>query len=203
MLSTTSPHPKGYNGCPECGGSKSFNSPQCLKCAMAERRRTATSAFKICSQCGGDPQPISVYSKNSQRAGGIEGICFDCRKKNRTKYREKNNARAKTYYASTRQAQADRNRTHRLKRFGVSPDWYSETLNSQNGRCAICHALPLPTGKLFPIDHNHACCPDKSVCERCRRGILCARCNWALGVIENKSLLDAALLYLRRFPLIK
>lgn len=54
----------------------------------------------------------------------------------------------------------------------------------QNGLCRICDD-PL-TGDMH-VDHDPACCPARSArtCGRCVRGILCRRCNLALGMLQD------------------
>ena len=75
------------------------------------------------------------------------------------------------------------NRTHLLKRYGLTSYDYQKLFNSQNAQCAICSILiNRDTAK---IDHSHK---TGKV-----RGLLCSRCNVALGHIE-KSFNDNGLL---------
>jgi hypothetical protein len=65
----------------------------------------------------------------------------------------------------------------------------------QNGRCAICRQVETTRGpngrpRRLSIDHDHE--------TRDIRGLLCHRCNVALGLLDdNPELLDAAAGYLR------
>jgi hypothetical protein len=74
-----------------------------------------------------------------------------------------------------------------LHRYGVTPEWYDETLEAQGGHCAICPATEHGgTGKInFAVDHDHACCPGPRSCGKCVRGLLCLRCNNSLGWWET------------------
>lgn len=67
---------------------------------------------------------------------------------------------------------------------GITLDEYNAMLAAQNGRCAICFALP--EKKRLSIDHCHATLKI--------RGLLCAPCNHALGFFkdEPKRLREAA-----------
>lgn len=78
------------------------------------------------------------------------------------------------------------------KRYGITDSDYQTMLESQGGRCAICGSLD-PRGRgWFCVDHNHA---TGEV-----RGLLCAPCNAALGVLERpQAWLDAAESYLERW----
>ena len=63
-----------------------------------------------------------------------------------------------------------------LKRcYGVTPEWYAETLAAQNHGCAICGLDP--DKRRLAVDHNHT---TGQV-----RGLLCARHNVMVGVLEH------------------
>lgn len=48
---------------------------------------------------------------------------------------------------------------------------------AQGGRCAIC----LRAAERLEVDHDHRHCPGSTGCRQCVRGLLCGRCNTALG----------------------
>jgi hypothetical protein len=84
--------------------------------------------------------------------------------------------------------------THKLKRYGLTRDGFDGLLEAQGHACAMCRR-PFEDGQPIFIDHDHNCCgSEKSSCGRCVRGLLCLRCNTALGYIEKYS--DLARAYL-------
>lgn len=67
---------------------------------------------------------------------------------------------------------------------------YDHHLEEQNGVCGICAREPRP-GKLLHVDHDHDTMKF--------RGLLCSKCNQALGVFgDNESGIKRALDYLRK-----
>lgn len=64
----------------------------------------------------------------------------------------------------------------RFRKYGVTEEWYVATLAAQGGACAICRT-PNPGGKGWSIDHCHA--------SGAARGVLCPRCNTALGLFSD------------------
>ena len=83
---------------------------------------------------------------------------------------------------------------HRLARYGLTQESFDQLLEAQGRACAMCH-VPFKDGQPIFIDHDHACCPDeKRSCGACRRGLLCLKCNTALGYIEGMQTLAQAYL---------
>ncbi len=59
--------------------------------------------------------------------------------------------------------------------------------------CRLCGS----TGRRLVIDHDHGCCPGKTACGQCFRGMLCQPCNVALGMLqESPDLLRRAAEYI-------
>jgi hypothetical protein len=79
------------------------------------------------------------------------------------------------------------------RNYGITLEWYRNTLKAQNGVCAICskpESVKIK-GKLIamPVDHNHN--TGKA------RGLLCTQCNRGLGLFrDNQEILKNAILYL-------
>src|SRR6185437_1040200 len=73
---------------------------------------------------------------------------------------------------------------------------FDRILEEQDGACAIC-GEDEPTKKGWAVDHDHGCCPGAVTCGNCIRGILCSRCNQALGLFrDDQRVLRSALRYL-------
>lgn len=74
-----------------------------------------------------------------------------------------------------------------LKKFGLTPETYEELQQKQNGVCAICEKQE--TNKRLAVDHCH----NKGYI----RGLLCAKCNQALGLFsDDTKILNKAIEYL-------
>lgn len=85
-----------------------------------------------------------------------------------------------------------------LKRYSLTKDAYDDLFNKQNGVCAICKK-PEVVRKNLSVDHDHRCCPHHKSCGKCIRGLLCFRCNQALGLLnDDVFILESARLYLQR-----
>lgn len=81
-------------------------------------------------------------------------------------------------------------------RYKISEEDYLVMIESQNGRCKICCRVTLE----WHIDHDHKCCPQKgSSCGKCIRGLLCSKCNRALGLLyDNEEVLGRTVLFLNK-----
>lgn len=85
-----------------------------------------------------------------------------------------------------------------LKRFGLTVENYIDLEKSQNGVCKICN-LPEENRRRLCVDHDHSCCPDTSSCGKCVRGLICFKCNTALGMVkDNPETLQKMIDYLKK-----
>lgn len=119
----------------------------------------------------------AYYRKNRER---INGQCRERRAKNPSHFRA-----ATKRYAKARMDRMtpEQRREFRLRaQYNLSTEAYNEMLVAQGGGCAICHKPPSkPFG--LDVDHDHGTKRGNKDCAV--RGLLCRRCNIAVGVIEN------------------
>lgn len=73
-------------------------------------------------------------------------------------------------------------------RYKMTEEEYAALLQKQNGVCAICKRPPLPES-LFVVDHDHGCCSSTETCGKCVRGLIHQRCNNALGIFLDNSII--------------
>jgi hypothetical protein len=87
----------------------------------------------------------------------------------------------------------------RAATYGITPEQYEALLVAQGGGCAICGRRP--SGRRLAVDHDHACCPGKTSCGRCVRGLLCWTENkWLHHIGDNPAVAERAANYLRNPP---
>lgn len=74
--------------------------------------------------------------------------------------------------------------------FDMAPEEFERILAAQGGVCAICREV-CNSRRRLSVDHDHA--------SDVIRGLLCARCNRAIGLFrDDPALLEVAATYLRR-----
>jgi hypothetical protein len=130
---------------------------------------------KRCTKCG-EVKPLSEFYKNKRQSSGLNPSCKACKGKYYKGYlssnREKVNARNKAY----REANPDWYTNQMLKNsYNLTVSEYTEMLNAQNGVCAVCGGNN--KGKRLAVDHDHK--------TGAVRGLLCFKCNVALGFIND------------------
>jgi hypothetical protein len=83
-------------------------------------------------------------------------------------------------------------RDNELRRvYGITRDELAAMIAAQDGKCAICHGAPNGAGDRLHIDHCHN---TNKV-----RGLLCSRCNTAIGLLgDDPERAESAAAYLRR-----
>jgi hypothetical protein len=73
---------------------------------------------------------------------------------------------------------------YNLSRFNISLEDFVRMLESQGEVCAICGGIN-SNGKALSVDHDHTCCPGDRSCGACIRGLLCAKCNLVVGMMND------------------
>lgn len=131
--------------------------------------------LKHCPNCGED-KPTSGFNRNRTKPDGLSTWCRECRSAAHIDSgrgrREWERIKADPELRK-RQAAAQR-RTRLKNRYGLSEDDFDRMVKDQDGVCAICHRDP---GYRLFIDHCHK---TGKV-----RGLVCSKCNGALGWLEN------------------
>jgi hypothetical protein len=94
-------------------------------------------------------------------------------KKNRESLLEKN----KVWHKNHKKERNERRLSYEIETYGITQEEYNSMVLIQNGVCAICK-LP-PSKKRLSIDHNHE--TGKI------RGLLCSRCNLAIGGFRDSA----------------
>src|SRR4051812_15117577 len=144
------------------GAARDGHRPECKVCTAARRKRW--------------------YDQNRERE--IERVRRWARANP-----ERVRATAEAAKASGRKKQTDR-RSYLKRKYGVTPEWYDQTLEAQGGGCAICGRPPRDDISLH-VDHDHTTGK--------LRKLLCFPCNNLLGdVADDAARLRSAAEYLER-----
>jgi hypothetical protein len=139
--------------------------------------------MKTCTGCK-EEKPLTDFSSNGKY---IRSRCKPC-----------NAAQARRWAAENKERALETQRRRTLPQtYGITYEEYEQMLADQNGVCAICgkdepneHGR---TGKKFRLSVDH--CHDTGVV----RGLLCQKCNRALGLLnDSPELLQSAIDYLLR-----
>ena len=91
-------------------------------------------------------------------------------------------------------------RKYQLKRkYKLSFEDYDGMLKIQKSSCAICGINQSDLKFSLSVDHDRSCCQEKVSCGECVRGLLCNKCNLALGYAnDNIDLLNNMIKYLKK-----
>lgn len=109
------------------------------------------------------------------------------------KWREENPARRQESDSARYLQAPDKYRERGLqRRYGLTSNEFDALAEKQGGKCAICAGVEqVQRKRRLSVDHDH----DTGEV----RGLLCSRCNSALGLFQDRlDILEAAAAYLRR-----
>lgn len=144
----------------------------CLSLSGSElnEMQTKTSTTRQCKSCKRSKPVKEFHSSGDGKTQ--RWVCKDCRNtKNQEYYQDKTRSR------------------NLLRQYGITLSEYDELLTQQGGVCAICGDSPAGSRRRFDVDHHHETGQI--------RGILCGRCNIALGGFRDSlDLLISASCYL-------
>lgn len=168
-----------YSGARYCGRDCTNEG---RKRSTIERWRIS-AAGRICTVCQ-TYKAADQYTIKRRLCGSLEHTCKSCIRKRRwpdgkscQRCGGEVPPRCGKYCSiSCREAAlAERDRETYLQRtYGVSKQWYDDTFAKQQGRCAICRS---EVSGLLHVDHCHK--------TGAIRGLLCFRCNVALGYLGD------------------
>jgi len=121
---------------------------------------------KLCSKCK-ISKPLIEFSLRSKRKSGRSSHCKTCVNSRRRAIHDPIKAKNEILKA----------------RFGITLDQYNQLLLAQNECCKICKKHKSHFTKALSVDHKHG--------TTIIRGLLCDRCNRAIGLLKDSS--EAAL----------
>lgn len=149
---------------------------------------TKTAETRTCSKCGESKSPELFYTQNRGNTVTYFPSCRECTKARVTSWRRANPDKAAAYNRKWRENSPGNWKDLRLAKYGITADEYDAMWTKQGGVCAICKK-DCKTGQALSVDHCHV---TGEV-----RGLLCRKCNTALGHLgDSVDLLHAAIEYL-------
>jgi len=130
--------------------------------------------MKNCTKCK-NLKAFHEFNKQNKIKSGYRSMCRNCQKLE-SKIWVKNNPE-KVWNIGIKH------------KYGITSEEYYKMLESQNGTCKVCPQTVGYGGKKLAIDHCHK---TGKV-----RGLLCTKCNAALGVVEQLDLVIKLQQYLK------
>lgn len=143
--------------------------------------------MKQCGVCK-ENKDFSQFYPHRKGKNGLSHRCKRCDLDANRKYRKSHPEKVQQWHKTVR---PEKYKAYHIKsRYGLSIDQYQQMLESQYGLCAICRKPETVGSGALSIDHCH---DSGSV-----RGLLCRKCNTAIGQLSNQTLLQNAIDYLER-----
>lgn len=136
---------------------------------------------KVCSKCKVSKELKDFYfikKKNSYRSR-----CRICTNKDHNDYmKTENGKKSRSKHNEKKMWKSEsqmlyKSHWSRKKKYGISEEQFRQMLEQQNNKCEICGILDVDTGKSLCIDHCHS--------TNQIRGLLCNKCNSAVGMVKE------------------
>jgi hypothetical protein len=108
---------------------------------------------------------------------GLNYWCKKCMSEKKKTWVEANRERVRSNDNAWRASNPERVKAHYVKSlYGLT----TEEREALGDTCHICGE-----GGGMVVDHDHACCPGSKSCGKCVRGVLCRKCNLAIGHFDD------------------
>lgn len=143
--------------------------------------------MKQCTRCG-LVKKLGAFCRRSKSNDGLKPECRSCTADRNRAWRLANPDRVKENNRRWKQANKHTAPSRgRKTKYGIEDSDYQVRLTEQGGRCLICELVMDPPC----VDHDHE--------TGLVRGLLCRKCNSAIGLLNDSTdLLQSAIHYLNR-----
>ena len=132
---------------------------------------------KHCPKCAQN-KPLSEFHSNKGNKDGLSYVCKPCKLTQNTKWRKANKEKVKEIKRVYNKRVERKLRDQHYKRnYGISIEQFESMESLCMGVCGCCGAAPKGRCKRLSVDHCHK--TGKI------RGLLCAPCNKAIGVLGD------------------
>lgn len=162
---------------------------------------------KLCRRCNTE-KPLSDFRKASKEKDGYQYSCKKCSNEDTKKWRKKNYELEKERARIRRHSNLDKHNAttrrwrennpdkvkalHLKKKYNLTLDQWNSMFLEQQGKCKVCETHQDNLEKELAVDHCHK--TGKI------RGLLCVRCNRAIGLLEDRiDLLEKSINHLRQY----
>lgn len=135
--------------------------------------------MRVCCRCA-QAKPVEELVHRWYKGQYVpRNYCKACDAEQQREYKQKNPEKVRL----------NQRKTQLKRKFGITIDMYNEMLEKQQSRCAVCKVHVSDTTKDLAVDHCH----DTGRV----RGLLCGKCNMAIGLLnDDVQLVRSVLCYL-------
>jgi hypothetical protein len=120
---------------------------------------------KRCPKCT-EYKPLKHFHIDNTSKHGVRAICKRC-----------TNASIRKQYKQGKIYTAEKQAYYRKRNYGIDDMTYQAMFEAQGGLCAICHQPEIAKKGTLSVDHSHVTGEI--------RGLLCYKCNSALGGLDD------------------
>ena len=160
---------------------------------LVERHCTGCNTTKLITEFVKDKYDKSGYTYRCKKCRNAASYVWAAANRDKVKAaNDKNKEKRKQFYSSPEGVISSR-KAHLKRVYGITLEQFEAKLTAQNGVCEICGEYNTRDKHgVMAVDHNHI--TGKI------RGLLCFKCNSALGNFnDNKELLMKAINYLNKY----